>query len=143
MSGGITRNVTGQAAPGCVSPDTPTSLRILLVDDDAMIGLLLSEMLEDMGHTICGIEANETAAVAAAAWHHPDLMIVDARLGHGSGVDAMARILQSGFIPHLYMTGNIAWVLARAPTAIVLQKPFGEADLRRGILRAHSPMAGI
>ena len=34
-------------------------LRILLVDDDAMIGTLLAELLDEMGHVVCGIEATE------------------------------------------------------------------------------------
>ena len=36
-------------------------LRILLVDDDAMIGTLLAELLDEMGHVVCGIEATELA----------------------------------------------------------------------------------
>ena len=41
------------------------ALRILIVEDDALIGMLLAEMLEDMGHGLCAIEATEADAVTA------------------------------------------------------------------------------
>ena len=33
-----------------------TTLRIMVVEDDMLIGMLLGEMLEAMGHEICAIE---------------------------------------------------------------------------------------
>jgi DNA-binding response OmpR family regulator len=54
------------------------TLRVLVVEDDPMIGMLLAEMLEAIGHDVCAIETIEAAAVAAAARYRPDLLIVDA-----------------------------------------------------------------
>jgi CheY-like chemotaxis protein len=109
-------------------------LRILVVDDDATIGALLAEMLEDMGYVVCGVEATETGAVLAALRDLPDLMIVDVRLREGSGVAAMARIGRTIAIPHIFMSG------ARLPTglerAVKLQKPFMSGDLVSAIKRA-------
>ncbi len=112
------------------------ALRVLVVEDDAMIGTLLAGMLEEMGHDICAIEVTEADAVTAAAQYRPGLMIVDARLGDGSGVSAVEEILRSGFVPHLYMSGNISKVKALKPGAVVLQKPFRQAELARAIQRA-------
>jgi len=67
-------------------------LNVLVVEDDAMIAELLAEVIADLGHVVCGIEATEEGAVAAAARCKPDLMIVDAQLGLGSGVDAVETI---------------------------------------------------
>ena len=64
----------------------PRRLRIQIVEDDALIGLLLGDMLEVMGYEVCAIEATEIAAVSAAARCEPDLLIVDANLREGSGV---------------------------------------------------------
>ena len=75
------------------------ALRILVVEDDAMIGGLLAETLEDLGHVVCAVETNAANAVAAAARHHPDLMIVDVGLGEASGIAAVKEILRSGFVP--------------------------------------------
>jgi CheY-like chemotaxis protein len=110
------------------------TLRILVVEDDAMIGEMLAEMLEGMGHEVCAIEATEADAVTAAARCMPGLMIVDARLGAGSGVAAVAEILRSEFVPHVFISG--AAIESCGPAAVVLQKPFREGDLARAIHRA-------
>ena len=113
-----------------------TRLIILVVEDDPMIGELLAEMLEEMGHDVCAIEATEANAVTAAARLHPDLMIVDAWLGAGSGVDAMTEICSHGFVPHVFISGQIARVRALRPNAVMIQKPFGEDDLTSAVRRA-------
>ena len=110
------------------------TLRILVVEDDAMIGTLLGRMLSDLGHDVCAMEASEAGAVAAAAREKPDLMIVDARLGDGSGVAAVEEILRSGHIPYVFMSGERVRTDRR--DAVVLQKPFREADLIRAMQRA-------
>jgi DNA-binding response OmpR family regulator len=118
------------------------ALRVLVVEDDAMIADLLAEMLEALGHDVCAIEATEAAAVTAAARYRPDLMIVDARLGTGSGVSAVEEILRTGFVPHLFFSGNISKVKTLRPGAVVLQKPFRQAELTLAIQRALDAAAG-
>ena len=107
------------------------SLRILLVEDDNLIGMLLSAMLEGMNHEVVAIAATEADAVADAAHHQPDLMIVDMNLREGSGTAAMARILEHGPVRHLFMSG--ATLEPAAAHTIVLQKPFVEKDLVQAI----------
>jgi len=114
-----------------------TAMRILVVEDDAMIGLLLAETLTGLGHEVCGIEATEAGAVAAAARHKPDLMIVDVNLAEGTGTAAMERITRIGPIPHLFMSGRTRQ--AAMPGEVLLSKPFREADLLRAIERALTP----
>jgi two-component system, response regulator PdtaR len=112
------------------------ALRVLVVEDDFVIGMLLAEMLEEMGHEVCAVETSETDAVMAAARCRPNLMIVDAGLGDGSGVSAVEEILRAEPIPHLFVSGDISAVQALKPGAAVMQKPFGEADLAQAIRRA-------
>jgi len=118
------------------------ALRVLVVEDDTMIGELVTEMLEEMGHDVCAIEATEADAVTAAAQYRPDLMIVDAQLGDGSGLSAVEEILRTGFVPHLFFSGNIPRVQALRPDAVVLQKPFRQAELTRAIQCALDAVAG-
>jgi CheY-like chemotaxis protein len=89
-----------------------------------------------MGHDVCAIETTEAAAVTAAAQYRPDLMIVDARIDDGSGVSAVDKILRTGFVPHLFISGNISNIRALRPNAVVLEKPFRELELTRAIQRA-------
>jgi len=111
------------------------ALRVLLAEDDTMIGTLLGEVLVGMGYDVCAIEATEADTVAAAARCRPDMMIIDAFLGDGSGVTAVEQVLRTGFVPHIFVSGDAARVRARRPGAVVLQKPFREADLARAIQR--------
>jgi CheY-like chemotaxis protein len=113
--------------------------RVLLVEDDALIGPLLAETLIGLGYEVCGIEATEAGAVAAAARHRPDLMIVDMNLADGSGIAAVERITRTGPVPHVFMSGH-AWQDVM-PGRVLLTKPFREADLIRAIGRALTPAA--
>ena len=113
------------------------ALRILVVEDNVMIGELLAETLEDLGHTVCAVETKAGPnAVAAAARHHPDLMIVDVGLGEASGVAAVKEILRNGFVPHVFATGDALRDLSLGPDAVLIQKPFRGPDIVRAIERA-------
>ncbi len=109
------------------------ALRILIVEDDVLIGSLLAEVLAGMGHNVCATAISENGAIAAAARSRPDLMIVDVHLSEGDGVSAVARILQAGRVPHFFITGGTAQTVTSG--AAVLQKPFREADIAREIER--------
>jgi len=112
------------------------AVNILVVDDNLTIAELLAEVIADLGHTVCAIEVTELGAVTAAAQHRPDLMIVDVRLGHGSGVVAVDTIIRSRPVPHIFVSGDIAQVLALRPNAVTLQKPYSEAALITAMERA-------
>ncbi|HWK47997.1 MAG TPA: response regulator [Stellaceae bacterium] len=116
-----------------------SALRILVVDDDAMVGEMLSEMLAEMGYEVCAVAATEADAVTAAIRCRPDLMIVDAQLRGGSGVAAVEQILRTMPIPHVFMSG--AGIEASRPGAVVILKPFREVDLVRAIQRALDAVA--
>jgi CheY-like chemotaxis protein len=108
-------------------------LRVLVVEDNAIIGILLAEMLTAMGHVVCGVEATEIGAIEAAARWRPDLMIVDAELREGNGFEAIKSILASGPMPHVFMSGTAAGIAGM--DSPVIQKPFGEKELVRAIER--------
>jgi CheY-like chemotaxis protein len=110
--------------------------RVLIVEDDAMIGLLLTEILAGMGHEVCATAATEADALAAAIRYRPELMIVDGRLGQGSGVSAVEEILRAGSLPHIFLSGDPEKIKARRPAAVVVRKPFRQIELVRAIERA-------
>ena len=110
-------------------------LRVVVVEDDSMIGPLLAEVLEDLGHVVVAVVVDAAVAVVAARDCRPDLMIVDARLGDGSGLSAVEQIDRTGSIPHLFVSGDASRVRVLRPGAVVLQKPYRESDLVRAIQR--------
>jgi DNA-binding response OmpR family regulator len=109
------------------------ALRVLVVEDEAVISGLLAEVLEAMGHDICGIETTESDAVAAAARCYPDMMIVDVWLGDGNGVNAVEEIRRTRPVPHVFVTGDISRVPALRQGAVIIQKPYREPDLARAM----------
>ncbi len=113
-----------------------TPLRIMIVEDDALVATLLADFLTVIGHGVGAIEDTEAGAVAAARRERPDLMIVDANLSAGSGVSAVKTILRSGFIPHIFISGDRLWGPSISPQAVTIQKPFFDSDIIRAIDRA-------
>jgi len=109
------------------------ALRVLVIEDDALIAMLLAAQLGGMGHDVCATAATEGDAVRAAANHRPDLMIVDAGLGAGSGVAAVEEICRAKPIAHVFISGDAERVRQRRPNAVVLRKPFRQAELGRAI----------
>ena len=116
-----------------------TPLSILIVEDDVMIGPLLAEMLEDLGHLVCGVEVCAADAVAAVARLRPDLLIVDIGLGDASGVAAIKTILRNGYIAHIFITGDLVKGMSLGLGAIGVQKPFRLPQLIAAIARATGP----
>lgn len=118
-------------------------LRIQVAEDDAIIAMFLTDLLETMGHKVCEITVTEAGTVAAALLHHPDLMIVDEGLREGSGIAAMEEVTMTWPVPHIFATGDCYRVLKAKPAAIVLQKPYSGPALLRAIERAMQPEIGI
>jgi chemotaxis response regulator CheB len=114
---------------------------VLVVEGDAMIGMLLAEMLEDMGYEVCALAANEEDAVTFAARYRPGLMIVDVHLREGCGVTAVERILRAGPVPCVFISSTPSYLIGHS--ADTLQMPFLEGDLVRAIRSViHGPAGG-
>jgi CheY-like chemotaxis protein len=116
------------------------SLRILVVEDEPLIATLLADVLDQMGHNVCAVESTETGAVAAARKYHPQMMIVDDGLTEGSGITAIERILLTGFVPHILVSGGVPAPGRLGPRAVILHKPFHESDLKGAI---HNALEGV
>ena len=112
------------------------ALRTLIVEDDATIGGLLAETLEGFGHRVCAVETNSANAVAAASRCRPDLMIVDVGLGEASGIAAVKEVLRSGFVPHVFVTGDAVRAVPLGRDTVLIRKPFRVSDLDQAIQRA-------
>lgn len=111
-------------------------LKILIVEDEIFIGMLIEKTLENLGYEVCAIVSTEADAVFQAQRHQPDLMIVDAGLRIGSGITAVETITAKHAVPHIFVTGDRRKVLLHRPDAIILEKPFFNPDLVDAISRA-------
>ena len=109
--------------------------RVLILEDECIIAMLLAKVLTDMGHGVAGIVGSVAGALAAVERSRPDLMIVDARLRDGSGVLAVSEIILSGFVPHIFVSGDDCRTLALRPGSAALEKPYRDTELAEAIQR--------
>jgi signal transduction histidine kinase len=79
--------------------------RILIVEDEAIVALHLSQRVKSMGHTVQAVVASGAEAVRHAAALHPDLVLMDIHLqGEMDGIEAAKQIRAQGDIPVVYLT---------------------------------------
>ena len=111
-------------------------MHALIIEDQFLTAQLIEDRLRKLGFTSFAFAMDEDEAVAAASQRCPDLITSDVELSSGCGIDAVRRICDKKPIPVLYITGSAMAVRDRCPWAVVIEKPFGEADLREGIRAA-------
>jgi DNA-binding response OmpR family regulator len=107
--------------------------RILIVDDEPMISLLLEDWLEELGHQAVGPARNVKSALALIDSAGPDAAIVDVSLGAESGYPVAERLAERK-IPFVFATGRAEGSL-RPPfaNAPMLSKPFDFAAVGAAI----------
>jgi CheY-like chemotaxis protein len=88
-----------------MKPDAPTAaLRILVVEDELMIRMLLEDMLGELGHTIAVAAARIDEALEAAKTAEFDLAILDVNL-NGEPISPVADVLAARGVPFVFATG--------------------------------------
>jgi DNA-binding NarL/FixJ family response regulator len=95
-------------APGFEArPDAGAGPRILLVEDDFLVGMEMETGLEEAGYEVAGIAATAEEAVALAAERRPALVVMDIRLaGARDGVDAALEIFGTLGIRSLFASAH-------------------------------------
>jgi len=78
-----------------MSIDPSSDIRVMLVDDSAVIRSLLSRILEPEKIKIVGSYANGSQAVAAVASIKPDIVILDVEMPVMDGITALPQILSA------------------------------------------------
>ncbi len=108
-------------------------MHALIIEDEFLTAELIEDRLRDLGFTSFTFAMDEAEAIAAASERCPDLITSDVQLSSGCGIDAVQRICNEKPIPILYITGTATAVRERCPWAVVVQKPFGKADLTEAV----------
>lgn len=63
-------------------------MRLVLCDDNRMLGEALASFLQARGHRVVAITTHVAEGIAAVATHRPDACLLDLRFPDGSGLDA-------------------------------------------------------
>ncbi len=110
-----------------------TGRRVLVVEDEPMIRLLLDEMLSDLGYTMAAEAGRLDEALAVAKQGEFDVAILDVNLD-GQPVTPVVDVLVERGVPFVFVSGyarrGIPEGHSRAP---LLQKPFQSEGLARAL----------
>ncbi len=108
-------------------------LRVLVVEDEALIRLDLTEMLIEEGYVIAGEAGDGEAAVTMARELRPDLVIMDIKMPKVDGIAAAGQIVEERIAPVVMLTAFSQRELieqARDAGAMAyLVKPFARHEL--------------
>lgn len=109
-------------------------LRILIVEDEAMISMLIEDLLEDMGCSVAGLASDLDSALASVSSLEFDAVILDVNL-QGSKSYPVADALTRMGIPFVMVTGyGAGGVLDAYRGGPILGKPFKQTELADALL---------
>lgn len=115
---------------------TDTNLRILIVEDEALLVMMIEDMLSDLGHSVAATASRLADAEHHAASSEIDFAILDLNL-NGENTFPVASILRGRGIPLIFSTGYGEGSLSEEWASVpVLAKPFQMHELREIIARA-------
>jgi len=112
--------------------------RVLVVEDELMIRMLLQDMLTDLGYTLAGEAGRIEDALALAAQGDFDIAILDVNL-NGQPISPVVEVLIERGLPFVFATGYGArGVPEPYRTTPTLQKPF-QVDALAQAIKAVAP----
>jgi two-component SAPR family response regulator len=109
--------------------------RILVVEDEALIAVMVEDMLIEMGGEVIGPAATIDDALDMAREHTLDAAVLDVNV-RGQRIDPVAEALMARGVPVLFATGYGEVRLASGAPATVIDKPYTQDKLSRGIAAA-------
>jgi two-component system, response regulator PdtaR len=118
-----------------------SKLRLLIAEDNELVVLGLTLVMEQLGYDVCGVARTAAEAVDIAERHRPDVALVDVALANGSSGLCAARELSGRLgIPVIVCSAHATAADAHAAGAShFLMKPFGIGALAEAVSSVFSP----
>jgi CheY-like chemotaxis protein len=105
--------------------------RVLVVEDEVIVGMLVEDMLQELGYEVAALSTHLEQAVELARSSDIDFAMLDLNL-NGQMSYPVADVLRGREVPFIFATGYGAKILVPpyvgTPT---LQKPFHLEELKR------------
>lgn len=123
-----------------------TLIKILVVEDEMIIGAKISMQLTSLGYEVTGILPRGEEAIIHVEENKPDIVLLDIHLkGKLNGIETALQIQKLADIPIIYLTANsdeatFNRAKASRPYAFI-SKPYKQLDLQRAIELTISRMA--
>lgn len=110
--------------------------RVLIVEDEMLVAMMLEDMLADLGCTVVGTVGRVADALKAIEDEAPDIAILDMNLD-GERTDGLADALAARGIPFAFATGYGAQQIEQPHRdRPLIAKPFQESDLEAALRQA-------
>lgn len=118
------------------SSDRLPGCRVLIIEDESLVAMLIEDTLVGMGCEVTGIASKFSDAEQKARSESLDVAILDVNLS-GTQTLPIAEILFSRGIPFVFATGyGVDFLPAHLEDVPVLQKPFEKRELKRALCLA-------
>lgn len=120
-------------------------LKILIIEDEALIALQIKNFLTKKGLNVIGYAANFIEAYDLFSRHNPELLICDIRLmDNESGIDVVNALRKMGNFEVLYLTSysdydTLQKAFATKPFNYIT-KPFKEIDIYNAVILCFSKL---
>ena len=111
--------------------------RILLVEDEPIVAMMATDMIEEFGATVVGPAMTLATALRLAETAEVDAAVLDINL-NGARSDPAAEALARRQVPFVYATGCGARGARAASAAPVLDKPYTQEALKDALIDAIS-----
>jgi DNA-binding LytR/AlgR family response regulator len=112
--------------------------KILIVEDEMIIGANISLQLSKLGYDVTGIVSRGEEAISHVKQNRPDIVLMDIQLkGELDGIDTVVKMQQEIDMPVIYLTANaddenFDRAKSTNPYAFI-SKPFKKLDLQHAI----------
>lgn len=113
--------------------ETLDGCRVLIVEDEALVAMLLEDILDDLGCKVAGSASNVAKALELVRDNDLDCAVIDLNLGDETSRPVADALAAKG-VPFIIVSGyGEGGVRSDFPTAVVVGKPFQAEDLRRAL----------
>ena len=119
-------------------------MRILVVEDEALIALVLVEILAEDGHEVVGPAAIVEQALALCEEAPPQLALLDIALRDGgSGVDVARALRRRWGVPSIFASSQACEARRARDVALgFIQKPYAVETVLRSIKAVQAMLGG-
>jgi DNA-binding response OmpR family regulator len=98
--------------------------RILIVEDDPLVAIMIEGFLDVLGYELAGCEGSLGGALARLASSDFDAVILDVHLANGETSEPIGEALREEGIPFIVTTGDDIAVGSKYGASPLLRKPF-------------------
>ena len=127
------------AENGSAQANGPEARRVLVVEDEALVAMMIQDFLTENGHAVIGPISRASEALLAANEGDFDAAVLDINLGDGM-IYPVAEILAKRGVPFVFVTGYEADTIDDQFSEVpVLQKPIERQMLEKIFMPKNVP----